>query len=109
MRAERLTDNPSSHKLVINTQESGKFYFYVVIEDKIVYSKELFISVSQREKELSEKNKREKEVREEERRRKAEIEKQRLLEEKLRKQAEEEERRKETQKRAQEAYKKHLR
>ena len=73
MKIQRDKDMPSKHKMTIHTEESGKFYFYVVMEDKIVYSQELKISVSQREQELSEKNKREKQMREEERKRKAEI------------------------------------
>lgn len=71
MKVVRNTEKPSCHNLIISSEESGKFYFYVLFEHNIVYSKELNISVSEREKEFSEKNIREKEMKEEERRRKA--------------------------------------
>ena len=32
--------------MIINSDESGKFYFYVVMEEKIVYAHELKITVS---------------------------------------------------------------
>ena len=46
MKIQRDKEMPSKHKMTIHTEESGKFYFYVVMEDKIVYSQELKISVS---------------------------------------------------------------
>ena len=60
MKMERSKDQSFCHKMTILTEESGKFYFYVVMEEKIVFSKEISISVSEKEQELSEKNKREK-------------------------------------------------
>jgi hypothetical protein len=109
LKLERQEDAPWMFKLSISSEESGKFYFYALLEERLIFSQELNISVSQRERELSDKNKREKEIKEEERKRKAEMERQRLLEEKLRKEAEEEDRRRETQKRAEEAFKKYMR
>lgn len=81
----------------------------MLLEDRLIFSQELSISVSEREKELSDKNRREKELKEAERKRKAELERQRLLEEKQRKEQEEEERKRETQRRAEEAFKKYMR
>ena len=46
MKMVRNQEQPSCHKMTINSDESGKFYFYVVMEEKIVYAHELKITVS---------------------------------------------------------------
>lgn len=46
--------------LNIVVETSGKYFFYVIIEDHLFLKEELNIQVSEREKELSEKNRMEK-------------------------------------------------
>lgn len=50
MKTTRNQDRPYSHTLTVTTEQSGKFYFYVLMQEKIVYSKEISISVSEKEK-----------------------------------------------------------
>ena len=59
--------------LNINVEASGRYHFYVLLENHIVYQKQLEILVSEKEKELEEKNKQQKMSKQEERRRKAEM------------------------------------
>ena len=37
-RIVRSDEEPWKWSLTINSEESGKFYFYVLVEDKLVYS-----------------------------------------------------------------------
>lgn len=71
LKLDRSETEPWRFHLTISSEESGKFYFYALLEENMIFSQELNISVSDRERELSDKNKREKELKEEERRRKA--------------------------------------
>ncbi len=42
----RSQTEPWTFRLTITSEESGKFYFYILLEEKIIYSQDLIISVS---------------------------------------------------------------